>query len=142
MDRKKYPGIHRVYSKAKVAHLLFDNWGVIGWGSNGGFQAVNLAVQFGASRIVLVGFDMSLEKGTHWHGRHASPLNNPKQAAVDKWRIELDAQAPVLASMGIEVLNASPHSRLTAFRRVPLLEAIRWKSPTTTATTSSGTPSP
>ncbi len=104
--------------------MLFDQWGEIGWGSNGGFQALNLAVQFGASKVVLVGFDMTLEKGTHWHGKHPPGLNNPKQASVDRWRLELDRQAPLLQAMGIEVLNASPHSRLTAYKRVPFLEAI------------------
>lgn len=122
--------------------MLFDQWGIIGWGSNSGFQAVNLAIQFGAARVVLVGFDCSLEKGTHDHGRHPPGLNNPRQSGVDKWREALDAQAPTLEAMGIEVLNASPHSRLTAYRRVPLLEAIRWNSPSTTVTTSSETPSP
>lgn len=84
-------------------------------------------MQFGASRIVLVGFDMSIMKGSHWHGRHAPGLNNPKQASVDKWRAQLDAQAPVLERIGIEVLNSSPHSALSAYKRVPFLEAVKWK---------------
>lgn len=103
---------------------MVDRFGEIGWGSNGGFQALNLAIQFGASRIILVGFDMSLRKGVHWHGSHAPGLSNPRQASVDKWRAQLDAQAPVLDRIGIEVINSSPHSALTAFRRVPFLEAI------------------
>lgn len=67
---------------------------------------------------------MTLEKGTHWHGRHQPGLTNPTQSSVDKWRAELDAQAPVLQALGVEVINASPISRLTAFRRAPLLEAL------------------
>lgn len=105
--------------------MLFDHWGEIGWGSNGGFQAVNLAVQFGAGLIILVGFDMSLERGIHFHGRHPAGLNNPTQSSVERWRIELDAQAPLLAKMGIDVVIGSPHSRLTAYRRAPLMEALR-----------------
>lgn len=124
MDPKRFPDVHRVRCRPKVPHLLFDTFGEIGWGSNGGFQALNLAIQFGAAKVVLVGYDMSIEKGIHWHGRHPPGLNNPRQASVDKWRAELDAQAPMLQQMGIEVLNASPHSRLTAYPRVPLLEAI------------------
>lgn len=105
--------------------MIFDEPGVIGWGSNGGFQAINLAGQFGARRIILCGFDCSLVKGIHYHGRHPAPLNNPKQASVDKWRAQLDAQAPLLLAMGIEVINASPHSALTAYPRRDLLEALR-----------------
>lgn len=105
--------------------MILDGAGVIGWGSNGGYQALNLAVLFGARRIILVGFDMTLERGVHWHGRHPPGLNNPRQASVDKWRLELDAQAPVLAAHGVEVLNASRYSRLTAFPKVDLVEALR-----------------
>lgn len=97
---------------------------MVGWGSNGGFQAINLAVQLGARRLLLCGFDCSLDKGVHFHGSHPSPMNNPRQASVDRWAAVLDAQAPVLESWGIEAINCAPHSRLAAFRRRPLLEAL------------------
>lgn len=108
----------------KVDEIVTDERGVVGWGSNGGFQAINLAVQFGARRILLAGFDCSIEKGLHFHGSHPSPLNNPRQASVDRWRQILDDQAPVFDRLGIEVINCAPHSRLTAYRRQPLSEAI------------------
>lgn len=111
--------------RSRVSHFLFDQFGEIGWGSNSGFQAINLAIQFGAKRLILCGFDMSIVKGFHWHGRHQAGLNNPRQTSVDKWRIELDSQAPFLRMMGIEVLNASPFSALQAYPRVNLLEALR-----------------
>jgi hypothetical protein len=50
--------------------------GVIGSGGNSGFQALNLALQFGARRVILVGFDLNLAGGVHWHGR-TPRLNNP-----------------------------------------------------------------
>lgn len=105
-------------------HLQIGEPGIVGWGSNGGFQAINLAVQLEARRILLCGFDCSIEKGIHFHGSHPSPLNNPRQASVDRWRAVLDAQAPLLEQIGIEVINCAPHSRLTAYRRQPLLEAL------------------
>ncbi len=108
----------------KVDQLLVDQPGVIGWGANSGFQALNLAVQLGARRILLCGFDCSLEKGTHWHGRHPSPLDNPRQASVDRWGAALDAQAPFVESLGIPVINCASHSRLAAFPRRPLMEAL------------------
>lgn len=97
---------------------------MVGWGSNGGFQAVNLAVQFKPRRILLVGFDCSIEKGVHFHGSHPSPLNNPRQASVDRWGAVLDAQKALVDHLGIDVVNCAPHSRLTAYRRQPLLEAL------------------
>jgi hypothetical protein len=107
-----------------VDRLLFDRPGEVGWGGNGGFHALNLACQFGARKIVLVGFDMTLQGGTHWHGRHAPGLNNPKSGSVDRWRAILDDQAWLLSQKGIEVVIGSPGSSLTAYRKLGLQEAI------------------
>jgi hypothetical protein len=108
--------------------MLFEFPGEIGWGGNGGFHAINLAIQWGAKRVVLLGIDCSLEGGVHWHGRHGYGLNNPKVASVEKWRTRLDAQAPVLRRMGIEVVIGSPGSALTAYPKVDLWEALHGHS--------------
>lgn len=98
--------------------LLFNRLGEIGEGGNGGFHALNLAVQFGARRIVLVGYDMRVDLGVNWHGEHGHGLPNPGAPNVIRWRKVLDAQASLLTNMGVEVLNASPVSTLTAFPKV------------------------
>jgi hypothetical protein len=102
-----------------------DRAGFVGYGGNSGFHAVNLALQFGAARIVLVGFDYRVDRGVHWHGRHGGRLNNPTELITRRWRARLDATAPTFTRLGIEVINASEHSTLTAFPKRPLLEAIR-----------------
>lgn len=107
-----------------VNALQLRSAGVLGSGGNSGFQAVNLAVQFGVQRIVLVGFDLNMDGGVHWHGLHPGRLNNPTSALLAQWAARLDAQAPLLARLGVEVLNASPTSALAAFPKVPLEEAI------------------
>lgn len=104
--------------------MAFDRFGVLGSGGNSGFQAVNLAAQAGAARIVLVGFDYSLARGVHWHGRHPPGLNNPSAVNCDRWRADMDGAAPLLAGLGVDVLNASPHSSLTAFEKRPLWECL------------------
>lgn len=120
---QKHAEVHRVRCRSSVNEILFDRLGEVGWGGNGGFQALNLVVQFGARKIILVGYDMTLIRGAHWHGRHQG-LNNPSQSGVDKWRARLDAQATVLRRKGIDVIIGSPNSSLTNYRRVPLLEAL------------------
>lgn len=85
---------------------------------------MNLAIQFGLRSIVLVGFDMSITKGYHWHGRHPAGLNNPKQAGVDKWRLNFDAQRPVLDKMGVRLLIGSPGSALTQYPKLGFMEAV------------------
>jgi len=117
-------GLECVKLNPKRRTMAFDRFGEIGSGGNSGFQAVNLAAQAGAARIVLVGFDYSLERGVHWHGPHPTGMNNPSARNCERWRADLDAAAPLLAGLGIEVLNASPYSTLTAFEKRPLWECL------------------
>lgn len=95
---------------------------VIRYGSNSGFQAVNLALLFGARRIVLVGFDMRLVDGRrHFFGDHPRPLINtpsyqPFVTAFERAARKLPPH--------VEILNATPGSALTCFPKVTLNEAL------------------
>lgn len=110
--------------KPGVNELLVTEPGVIGWGGNGGFHALNLALQFGARDLVGLGYDMSLAAGHHWHGRHPAGLTNPTQASVDKWRLNFDAQRAFLDLLPARLVLGSPGSALTAFPKVTLEEAL------------------
>lgn len=120
---QKY-GLHCVRLAKGRDEILTDEPGLLGWGGNSGFHALNLAVQCGARRVVLVGFDLTLDYGTHWHGRHPKGLNNPNAAALRRWRRVLDDQAPRLKALGVEVINASPISALEAYPKAGLEEAL------------------
>lgn len=98
--------------------------GSIGWGGNSGFNALNLAAQFGCVKIILVGYDMRIDKGLHWHGKHVNALNNPTEKNVYRWRDAVNNAAPLLKSHGIEVLNTSPISTLTNYPKTTLEEAL------------------
>ena len=119
--------MHLVTWSRKRDELLTDRPGVIGDGGNSGFQALNIAVQFGARKIILVGFDMRLDAGVHWHGKHPRGLNNPGDHNLVRWRKALNGAAPRLAELGVAVVNASPISALTAYPFQPLLEALAAK---------------
>jgi hypothetical protein len=97
--------------------------GTVGWAGNSGFHALNLAVQMRPSKIILVGYDMRVDHGLHWHGAHQG-LNNPSQRNVERWRRCMDAAAPVIRTIGIPVLNCSPISALTAYPKMTLEEAL------------------
>lgn len=118
--RNQYPSVRLVRALHGQNVILTEKRGYIGWGGNGGFHALNLAVQFGCKRIVLVGFDMTLSAGDHWHGSHGGRLNDPRAQQVEAWRQVLDDNADRLASLGVEVLNASPVSALTKYPKVDL----------------------
>lgn len=109
------------------ARILTDEIGRIGCGlrtggGHSGFHAINLAVQFGAKRIVLVGFDMRLDNGAHWHADAAQRRKNAKDVA--ECRDALDACAPQFVELGVEVINASDVSALSAYPKMSLMEAI------------------
>ncbi|MGB3042456.1 MAG: hypothetical protein WBB98_04650 [Xanthobacteraceae bacterium] len=104
--------------------MVFDRVGVIGAGGNSGFQALNLAVQIGATDIALVGFDMRVDRGIHWHGAHPRG-NNPRASAVETWRAHLDNVSADLEQHGISVVNCSAVSALTQYRKVGLREWLK-----------------
>lgn len=122
----EYPGIQRVFiDDKKYDRLLLNEPGHVGAGGNSGFQALNLAVQFGAKRILLIGFDMQENHGEHWYGRNHWPMaNNPNNENFRRWRAAFDTAAADLKRMGIEVINASPHSGLKCFSKASVEETL------------------
>ena len=86
-------------------------------GHTSGYQAINLAVLLGASRIVLLGYDFT---GTHFFGSHPDGTRPPFSLCLQAFPTML----PVLAAQGVTVLNATPSSALTAFPRVTLAAAL------------------
>ncbi len=119
-----FPRIKRVNAKRACEALQFAAMGEICWAGNSGLQAVNLAAQWGASRIVLVGFDMRLDHGAHWHGKHRTGMSNPSDKSVARWLARTEAAAAVLATRGIDVVNCSPISALTSYRKTDFASAL------------------
>lgn len=111
--------------------MEFGPAGEIGGGGNSGFQAVNLAAQFGARRIVLLGFDMCIvPRGKlHHHGAHSSPMRNPTERLLAEWAKTLNGQAAALEAHGVEVVNASRNSALAAFPKMNVQEIVaQWRA--------------
>jgi len=101
-------------------------WGIsphptrVSWNSNSGSSAINLAAHFGARRIILLGFDMSVDGSTHWHRGHGNKAGPPFARHLKGFpQIAADAK-----ERGIEILNASPVSAIQHFQVVSLKEAI------------------
>jgi hypothetical protein len=102
--------------------------GTIGSGGNSGFQALNLAVQFGARRVLLIGFDMTDHYGVHWYGRaNGNGRSNPAEWNFRRWRTAFDTAAVQLQAAGVEVLNASEFSVLACFPKITMEQALaKW----------------
>lgn len=91
------------------------------WTSGG--AAVNLAVHLGASRIVLLGYDMGVTNGkTHFFGDHPAPIN--ARHNFPTWRRAFETMREPLDSLGIGVFNCTRTTSLNAFPCVPLERAL------------------
>lgn len=77
-----------------------------------GAQAINLAAAFGARLALLIGFDMTNARASHFDGDHPDKLRNAQPNDFVKWRAAIDAAGPV---PGMDVINCTPGSALTAF---------------------------
>lgn len=94
----------------------------IHYGNNSGFQAVNLAILFGADPIILVGFDMRDVGGKrHFFGNHKPPLRDGHQ--FGPW-IKKFAQAAEKLGPAPRIINATPDSALACFPMMPLKDAL------------------
>jgi hypothetical protein len=93
-------------------------------GGNSGYQAVNLAALAGASRILLVGFDMRAGPGgaLHWHPPHRA--RNPFPHRMGEWAAKFRDMVPGLATLGVEVVNCTPGSAIDAFPFATLEEVL------------------
>lgn len=101
-----------VYTLRHTGKLGFDaDPRCIRSGGNSGYQAVHVAVQAGAARILLCGFDMH---GTHYFGRHdKGDLQNTPPEKFALWR----ARFAALNGHGAEIINCTPGSALACFPR-------------------------
>lgn len=119
----EYPDVHPVTIQHKeLDRIIVEEPGVIGSGRNSGFQALNIAVQFGATRILKIGFDI---QGEHFYGRNNwMKANNPDAYNFQRWTAAFGLAAEDLKQLGIEAVNASPISALTCFRAMTVAQAL------------------
>lgn len=98
--------------------------GTIRTGSNSGYQALNLAVQLGAARVLLLGFDAKLGPAgqTHWHGDHPKGIHRP--SPFRQFIAAFTSAVADLQALGVDVLNCTPGSALECFPRADLAEVL------------------
>ena len=98
-------------------HGLYDT--ALGWNTNTGAVAINLALLLGAKQIFLLGFDMHLSKDgkSNWH---VNRLNKPDKEIYSKFlkgfeqlSIDLKKKFP-----NVDVINVTDNSALDLFPKV------------------------
>lgn len=115
-DLQAYHGVDGI-GLCKIPHVLHT-------GKNSGYQAINLAYHGGARRIILLGYDLQKSKQrSHWF------MDNPftQKANYKNWIPRFEPLAKDLMELGIDVINCSPNTALTAFPVGDFAETLqRW----------------
>lgn len=105
--------------ESKVGEGLSDDPGIIHQGMNSGFQAINLAYLMGATRIILLGYDMQFgpNNEAHYFGDHPDKV----RSNYEPWQKFFHEAA----NQGlVDIINCTRRTALTAFPCNPLSETI------------------
>jgi len=107
-----YPGMRQWINGGSVG---FDNHkNHIRTCMNSGYQALHIAAHLGATRVLLLGFDMRPVNGkAHWFGDHPAGLN--KTSPYEGFIRHISKSAHHYADKGIRVVNCTPQSALQCF---------------------------
>lgn len=90
-------------------------------GFNSGYQAINLAVLFGAAKVILLGFDCwRFSEAQNWFGHHPMHLDSPYPLFLQSYNTIVEP----LKAAKVSVVNCSRQTMLRAFPRVELREAL------------------
>lgn len=118
--RADYPEIQRLRNTGN--HGLEHNPTGLRNGRNSGYAAINLAYHYGATRIILIGYNMQPWKGkTHYFGDHPQKNNSP----YNQFRAAFESLKQPLAKAGIQVLNCSRDSVLNTFPKAELRDVLK-----------------
>lgn len=116
--RDRWPDVQRLRNTG--AHGLELDPSGIRHGRNSGYAAVNLAVHYGARRIVLLGYDMGHRPGqpSHFFGEHAGSLQ--QKSPYHQFLHAFSTLVAPMKAAGIDVINCTRETRLTCFPKQPL----------------------
>jgi len=115
-----YPGVVQLQNTGSEG-LELDPIG-LRTGYNSGYQAINLAVHLGATRIVLLGFDCwsGPDGRSNWFTTTRPHMDSPYPVFLQAFAGLVDP----LKAAGIELINCSRQTLLRAFPRRPLEEVL------------------
>jgi hypothetical protein len=121
------PGFH-VVGRGKAAGID-SKAGYVSWNGNSGMSAINLAYHFGATTIVLLGFDMhqSEQGDSNYHNEHVEMKLQKKpndQRIYDRYLTKTKTIAKDAKALGIKIINATPGSSIKDFPIMTLEEFL------------------
>ncbi len=123
-DSVVFPTVRHIESVDKPG--LSFNRAIIHQGANGGYQAINLAVHFGVTRIILLGYDMQNgpDGQRHHHPDHPANMNNPSPSNYERWMVMFETLGPDLSRAGVDIVNCSLDTALECFPKARLEDVL------------------
>lgn len=114
---------HLNYIESEPGGGLSKRPNTIRQGGNSGYQALALAIHFGAARVILLGYDMQFAKDgkRHWHPDHTGKLHNPMSTQMRAWPVQY---AELAKATPVPIINASRATALKCFPRMTIEEAL------------------
>jgi hypothetical protein len=118
-----YPWVKYLFRDSKKFFGITNNPKAVSWNGNSGAAAINVAVNAGAKRIFLLGFDMNLtDNKQHWHNLYKA--KHPKNLPFEKHLKGFPAIKEDAKLMNIQIYNVSPDSAIDSFPKINLKEAL------------------
>lgn len=104
---------------SKKGSGLSENPEYIHQGRNSGYQAINIAHLMGASRVLLLGYDMHTVEGQspRWFGHHPNQL-------VPDYRDYIEHFNTIANQGAVEVINCTPGSAIECFEKRKLTDVL------------------
>ena len=102
---------------------ISDSPYTVSWNTNSGAAAISLAVHLGATKIVLLGFDMKMNEAgqSHWHQEYQ--MDPGKRAVFPRHLRGFPPIAEEAKMKGVRIINASPDSTIDVFPKMTV-EAV------------------
>lgn len=105
------------HQRAPVYDARFPGLMPMGDGANSGLHGVVLAARKGAAKIILLGFDYSVEHGRHWHRDHPAHMRNPDRVKCLNWTLAFHRLWELrFKDAPFKLVNCTPR---TALRLIP-----------------------
>jgi hypothetical protein len=129
-DADKVDWVYFLPRNTGHARGISDDPTKVSWNHNSGCAAISVAANAGAKRIILLGFDMSLNKTSnqHWHDVYKrGVIKEPKRIASLPFNRHLRSFPDIAKDAkvrGVEIINASPDSAITQFRKTTVAELL------------------
>jgi len=123
---RKYAWVKTLKRDAKK-HGISEDSSRVCWNDNSGSAAISIAVNAGAKRVFLLGFDMKLDEKNvqHWHKLYKkNQMQKVPHPPFNKHLAGFPKIAEDAKKMNVEIYNVSPDSVITQFPKITLQEAL------------------